>query len=60
MSGAIWFDFFFIRPYEHFVIDRSADVQAFGFLLAVGLAVSQLAARARKLWVAFSSGWILL
>ncbi|WP_331717292.1 DUF4118 domain-containing protein [Yinghuangia sp. ASG 101] len=45
------FDFFFTRPYEHFTIDKSTDVATALLLLAVGLAVSQLAARARTLRV---------
>ncbi|WP_413229148.1 hypothetical protein [Actinomadura citrea] len=33
------------------MIEKSSDVQTFGLLLAVGLVVSQLAARARRLRV---------
>jgi hypothetical protein len=51
LSAAVWFDFFFTRPYEHFTITRSADIQTAVLLLGVGLAVSQLAARARRLRV---------
>lgn len=49
MSAAAWFDFFFTLPYERFTISYSADVTTFALLLAVGLAVSQLAAYARRL-----------
>jgi K+-sensing histidine kinase KdpD len=49
VSAAAWFDFFFTQPYERFVIAHSADVTTFVLLLAVGLAVSQLAAWARHL-----------
>ncbi|ACZ83473.1 DUF4118 domain-containing protein [Streptosporangium roseum] len=49
VSAAVWFDFFFTRPYQRFTITKSADVQTAVLLLVVGLAVSQLAARARRL-----------
>jgi K+-sensing histidine kinase KdpD len=49
VSAAVWFDFFFTLPYERFTISHSADVTTFVLLLAVGLAVSQLAAWARHL-----------
>ncbi|TKA01209.1 DUF4118 domain-containing protein [Actinacidiphila oryziradicis] len=51
LSAAVWFDFFLTMPYERFTITRSADVTTAVLLLAVGLAVSQLAARARRLQV---------
>jgi hypothetical protein len=51
LSAAVWFDFFRTVPYERFTITRSADVTTAVLLLAVGLAVSQLAARARRLQV---------
>jgi len=46
-----WFDFFFTRPYLRFSIARSADLTTALLLLIVGLAVSQLAVRARRLHV---------
>jgi K+-sensing histidine kinase KdpD len=51
VSAAAWFDFFFTRPYQQFRITGSADVQTAVLLLLVGLAVSQLAAHARRLRV---------
>ena len=48
---AVWFDFFFTVPYDRFTIRSSSDVTTFVLLLVVGLAVSQLAARARQLKV---------
>ncbi|WP_269859114.1 DUF4118 domain-containing protein [Streptomyces sp. RPT161] len=51
LSAAAWFDFFFTRPYERFAITKSADIRTAVLLLLVGLAVSQLAARARRLKV---------
>ena len=49
--AAIWFDFFFTVPYYRFTIRSSADVTTAVLLLLTGLAVSQLAARARRLKV---------
>jgi len=51
VGAAAWFDFFFTVPYERFTISTSSDVTTFVLLLAVGVAVSQLAARARRLKV---------
>jgi hypothetical protein len=50
-GAAVWFDFFFTLPYERFTIRSSADVTTFALLLVVGVAVSQLAAYARRLKV---------
>ncbi|WP_371658214.1 DUF4118 domain-containing protein [Streptomyces sp. NBC_00280] len=49
LSAAAWFDFFLTRPYQRFVISDSDDVTTTLLLLAVGVAVSQLAAHARRL-----------
>jgi len=49
VSAAAWFDFFFTQPYERFTMSHSSDVTTFALLLAVGIAVSQLAAHARHL-----------
>jgi hypothetical protein len=49
--GTLWFDFFFTLPYYRFTIRSSADVTTAVLLLLTGLAVSQLAARARRLKV---------
>ncbi|GAA0359825.1 hypothetical protein GCM10009530_06400 [Microbispora corallina] len=51
LSAALWFDFFFTRPYERFAIGKAADLETTALLLVVALAVSQLAARARRLEV---------
>ncbi len=51
VSTAVWFDFFFTQPYERFSIRTSADATTAVLLLVVGVAVSQLAARARRLRV---------
>ena len=50
VSAAAWFDFFFTRPYYRFTIRGPADVTTRA-AAAVGVAVSQLAARARRLKV---------
>ena len=49
VSAAVWFDFFYTLPYDRLTISHSADVTTFVLLLAVGVAVSQLASRARRL-----------
>ena len=51
VSAAAWFDFFFTLPYYRFTIRSSADITTAVLLLVVGVAVSQLAARARRLQV---------
>jgi K+-sensing histidine kinase KdpD len=51
ISAFAWFDFFFTLPYERFTIRSSSDVTTAILLLLVGLIVSQLAARARRLRV---------
>jgi K+-sensing histidine kinase KdpD len=51
IGAAAWFDFLFTVPYERFTIRSSADVTTFVLLLVVGVAVSQLAAYARRLKV---------
>jgi hypothetical protein len=51
VSAAAWFDFFFTVPYYRFTIRGSADITTAVLLLVTGLAVSQLAARARHLKV---------
>jgi K+-sensing histidine kinase KdpD len=47
-GATVWFDFFFTLPYNRFTIRNSADVNMFVLLLVVGVAVSQLAACARR------------
>ncbi|GAA1333018.1 hypothetical protein GCM10009647_074020 [Streptomyces sanglieri] len=49
LSAAVWFGFFLTRPYGQFTITRPADVITAVLLLVVGIAISQLAARARDL-----------
>jgi K+-sensing histidine kinase KdpD len=51
VSAALWFNFFFTEPYQRFTINRPEDIETTVLLLIVGLAVSQLAARARELRV---------
>jgi uncharacterized protein DUF4118 len=48
LSAFSWFDFFFTLPYYRLAIRSSADVTTAVLLLITGLAVSQLAARARQ------------
>ncbi|MEU2864603.1 DUF4118 domain-containing protein [Streptomyces mirabilis] len=51
LSAAAWFDFFLTRPYERFTMTDTDDIETAVLLLFVGLIVSQLAARARRLEV---------
>jgi K+-sensing histidine kinase KdpD len=48
LSAALSFDFFLTRPYGSLRITRTADLVSELLLLAVGLAVGELAARGRK------------
>ncbi|WP_405609696.1 DUF4118 domain-containing protein [Streptomyces sp. NBC_00076] len=49
LSAAAWFDFFLTHPYQRFTISHGDDITTTLLLLAVGVAVSQLSARARTL-----------
>ncbi|MFG2879396.1 DUF4118 domain-containing protein [Streptomyces sp. NPDC048337] len=49
LSAAAWFDFLLTRPYGRFTISDANDIQTAVLLLVVGLIVSQLAVRARRL-----------
>ena len=49
--AALWFDFFYTLPYDRFTIRSSTDLTTFILLLVVGVAVSQLASRGRRLRV---------
>lgn len=51
LSATAWFDFFLTRPYQGFGMTDSTDIGTAALLLVVGLIVSQLAARARRLEV---------
>jgi len=48
LSAAVWFDFFLTRPYEKFAITQRADIETTVCLFAVGLVVTELAARNRR------------
>ena len=48
LSAAAWFDFFLTVPYERFTITRRTDLQTTLLLLAVGVAVTELAVWARR------------
>jgi K+-sensing histidine kinase KdpD len=48
LSAALWFDFFLTQPYERFTVDRAADTKTTVLLLAVGTAVTELAAWGRR------------
>ncbi|KOT90152.1 histidine kinase [Streptomyces rimosus subsp. pseudoverticillatus] len=49
LSSAVWFDFFFTRPYQRLAITGSQDVRTAVLLVLVGAAVTEIAVRARRL-----------
>lgn len=48
VSAAVWFDFFLTVPYERFTITRRADIETTVLILAVGIAVTEIAVRRRR------------
>jgi hypothetical protein len=48
VSAAVWFDFFLTKPYERFAITHRTDVETTLLLVAVGVAVTELAVRGRR------------
>jgi Domain of unknown function (DUF4118) len=48
LSAAAWFDFFLTRPYDEFAITRRADLETTVLLLAIGVAVTELAVWGRR------------
>ena len=48
VSAAAWFDFFLTVPYERFTITRRADIETTVLILAVGIAVTEIAVRGRR------------
>jgi K+-sensing histidine kinase KdpD len=48
VSAAVWFDFFLTVPYERFTITRRADVETTVLIVAVGIAVTEIAVRRRR------------
>ncbi|MEU7905749.1 DUF4118 domain-containing protein [Actinoplanes sp. NPDC049118] len=43
LSAGVWFDFYFTEPYQRLTIGDRSDVETFVLLLAVGIAVTELA-----------------
>jgi K+-sensing histidine kinase KdpD len=48
VSAAVWFDFFLTRPYEHFTITRTTDIETTVLILVLGVAVTELAVWGRR------------
>jgi len=48
LSAAVWFDFFLTQPYERFSITRRADIQTTVLLLAIGIAITEIAVWGRR------------
>ena len=55
VSAAVWFDFFLTEPYERFTITRRADIETAVLLLVIGVAVTEIAVRGRRLYAVASS-----
>jgi K+-sensing histidine kinase KdpD len=47
-SAAVWFDFFLTVPYERFTMTRRTDIETTVLILAVGIAVTEIAVRGRR------------
>ncbi len=48
LSAAVWFDFFLTQPYQRFTITRRTDIETTVLLLAVGVAVTEIAVWGRR------------
>jgi len=48
LSAAVWFDFFLTQPYERFTITRRTDIETTVLLLAIGVAVTEIAVWGRR------------
>jgi hypothetical protein len=48
VSAAAWFDFFFTMPYERFTITRRGDIETTVLVMAVDIAVTEIAVRRRR------------
>ncbi|GID95815.1 DUF4118 domain-containing protein [Amorphoplanes digitatis] len=48
LSAGVWFDFFFTAPYQRFTIGDGSDVETLVLLMAVGIAVTELAVWGRR------------
>ncbi len=44
----MWFDFFLTQPYQRFTITRRTDIETTVLLLAVGVAVTEIAVGGRR------------
>jgi K+-sensing histidine kinase KdpD len=54
VSAAAWFDFFFTTPYDQFVIDNRDEIETTVLLLAIGIAVTEIAVWGRRQHLAAS------
>jgi K+-sensing histidine kinase KdpD len=48
VSAGVWFDFFLTVPYERLTITRRPDIETTVLILAVGIAVTEIAVRGRR------------
>jgi K+-sensing histidine kinase KdpD len=54
VSAAAWFDFFFTKPYNTFDINSRGDIETTVLLLAIGIAVTEIAVWGRRQHLAAS------
>ena len=54
VSAAVWSDFFLTQPYERFTMTRRADIETTVLLLVIGVAVTEIAVRGRRLYASAS------
>jgi K+-sensing histidine kinase KdpD len=50
ISAAAWFDFFLTKPFERFTISSAHDIETALALLVVGIAVTEIAVRSRRMY----------
>ena len=48
VSAAAWFDFFFTTPYDQFAINNQTEIETTVLLLAIGVAVTEIAVWGRR------------
>ena len=57
ISAALWFDFFYTRPYDSFTISHRPDLETTIAILVVGVVVTELAGRSRHHFAAANEAY---
>ncbi len=57
ISAALWFDFFYTRPYDSFTINHRPDVETTIAILVVGVVITELAGRSRHHFAAANEAY---